>query len=181
MHGGFETFSSIVDVPFVARHARHGRDDTRRRLGLPLDRKLALPSFGGYGAAGLDCTRIDLDPEWLVLGDFPDGPIYDAGLRYEDLVAAVDLVITKPGYGIISECIANGTPLLYTERGRFAEYDVLVREMPRYLRCAHLDNASLLAGTWRQAVEAAVTAPSPPERPRTDGAHVIAELMIRRV
>jgi len=31
----------------------------------------------------------------------------------EDLVGAVDAVITKPGYGILSESIATGTPLLY--------------------------------------------------------------------
>ena len=40
--------------------------------------------------------------------------------------AAVDVVITKPGYGIISDCVANGTAMLYTSRGRFAEYDVMV-------------------------------------------------------
>ena len=31
--------------------------------------------------------------------------------------------MTKPGYGIISECVANGTAILYTSRGRFAEYE----------------------------------------------------------
>src|SRR4029079_17891172 len=97
--------------------------------------------------------------------------------RYEDLVGAVDAVFTKPGYGIISECIANGTALVYTERGRFAEYGVLVREMPRYLRCAFLDNASLMSARWRDALERAVHAPAPPVRPRTDGASVIAEMM----
>ena len=56
--------------------------------------------------------------------------LYDSGLRYEDLVRAADVVVTKPGYGIISEAIANDTALLYTSRGRFVEYDVLVKEMP---------------------------------------------------
>jgi L-arabinokinase len=177
MHGGFETFETVTDIPFVARHARHDRDETRRRLGLPLDRKLLLPTFGGYGVDGVDYARLDLDSEWQVLSDFPDAKIYDSGLRYEDLVRAVDAVFTKPGYGIISECLANGTPLVYTERGRFAEYNVLVREMPKYLRCAYLDNASLRAGRWRGALERAVHAPPPPERPRTDGAAVIAEMM----
>jgi hypothetical protein len=188
MHGGFETFDAawraeapaprrLEDVPFVARHARHDRDDTRRRLGLPLDRKLLLPTFGGYGVGGLDYARLDLEPEWLVLADFPDAQIYDSGLRYEDLVHAVDAVFTKPGYGIISECIANSTTMVYTDRGRFAEYDVLVREMPKYLRCAHIDNSSLLSGRWRDALERAVHAPAPPERPRTDGAEVIADSM----
>ena len=59
------------------------------------------------------------------------GSTLPAGLAYQDVVAAADLVITKPGYGIVSECVANGTPLLYTSRGRFVEYDVFVAEMPR--------------------------------------------------
>ena len=100
--------------------------------------------------------------------------IYDQGLRYEDLVAASDVVVTKPGYGIISECIANDTAMLYTSRGHFVEYDVLVKEMPRYVRCAFIDQDSLLAGRWRDALDGLLAAPPPPERPRTDGAEVAA-------
>jgi L-arabinokinase len=111
----------------------------------------------------------------------PDVTIHDAGLRYEDLVHAVDLVVTKPGYGTISECIANDTAMVYTSRGRFAEYPVLVREMPRYLRCAYLDNESLLAGRWQAALETALSAPPPPERPPTDGAEVIADMIAARL
>jgi len=177
MHGGFDTFTSITDVPFVARHARHTRAETRRRLQLPLDAKLVLPTFGGYGAQGVDYARLDFGPDWHVLVNFDDRLIYEAGLRYEDLVGAVDAVFTKPGYGIISECIANDTALVYTSRGRFAEYDVLVREMPRYLRCAYIDQESLLAGRWRAAAETAVGAPAPPEDPPTNGADVVADLM----
>ena len=76
------------------------------------------------------------------------------GLKYEDLVAAADVVVSKPGYGIVSECVANGTALLYTSRGRFAEYDVMVAEMPRMLRCRHISREDLLAGEWRDDVEA---------------------------
>ena len=52
----------------------------------------------------------------------------DTGIRYEDLVGAAEAVVTKPGYGIISEAIANDTAILYTARGHFPEYDVLVSE-----------------------------------------------------
>ena len=176
MHGAFEPFEHVVEVPFVARHATHSPADTRARLGLPPDRPLVLPSFGGYGLDGIDLASLDLDPSWHVV-TVPDAAIYDAGLRYEDLVRAVDVVMSKPGYGIISECIANDTALVYTSRGRFVEYEVLVREMPRYLRCAFLDNDALRGGRWRAAVEAAVHAPPPPEKPRTDGAEVIADMM----
>lgn len=190
MHGGFETFSpasrpgasprqALIDVPFIARHATHAPAETRARLGLPsLDdgRRLVLPSFGGYGVEGIDLTSLDLGTSWHVVR-VPDAAIYEAGLRYEDLIRAVDVVLTKPGYGIISECIANDTALVYNSRGRFAEYQVLVREMPRYLRCAFMDRESLLAGRWQAALEAAVSAPRPLETPRTDGGEVIATMI----
>jgi L-arabinokinase len=194
MHGGFATFDAIVDVPFIARHARQSRDAVRRQLGLPADRPLVLSSFGGYGVDGLDVARLDcLDDYGVVLTvrsdaecrpHAPDGilqitedRLYGSGLRYEDLVHACDIVATKPGYGIIAECIANGTGLLYTSRGRFAEYDVLVAEMPRVLKCGFIDHDALFAGRWQHALDRIMAAPAPPERPRTDGATMVATLI----
>ena len=141
MHGGFATFKTIVDVPFVARHASYAPEETRRRLGLPSNRRLVLPTFGGYGVDGLKLDALDINTagsEWQV-AQVTDAAIYDAGLRYEDLVRAVDVVLTKPGYGTLSEFIANDTAVVFTSRGQFSEYDFLVREMPKYLRCAYLD------------------------------------------
>jgi hypothetical protein len=86
----------------------------------------------------------------------------------------VDVVLTKPGYGIISECIANDTAMLYTSRGNFVEYDVLVREMPRYLRCAFIGHDDLFAGRWQDALDRVRAMPPPPERPATDGAATAA-------
>jgi hypothetical protein len=103
--------------------------------------------------------------------------IYAAGYRYEDLVRAVDIVATKPGYGIIAECIANDTALLYTSRGHFAEYDVMVREMPRYLRCGFISNEDLYAGAWEPALDAVLAQPDPRERPPVDGAEVVARTL----
>lgn len=191
MYGGFESFSVTRNVPFVARHARHPRDLTRRTLGLPLDRRLVLSSFGGYDVDGINLRTLEVPPGWMVVVTTLDAPsasapgvlaiheprIYDAGLRYEDLVAACDVVVSKPGYGIVSECIANGPALVYTDRGRFAEYPVLVAELPKYLRCAYLDQPALRAGHWRAALEAAVTVPEPPDRPATNGADIIAGMM----
>jgi L-arabinokinase len=126
---------------------------------------------------GLDVNAVDLPEGWEVVRGLRDAEVYEAGLSYQDLVRAVDVVVSKPGYGIVSECAANGTALVYTERGRFPEYDVFVREMPKVLRCAYLDNAAILGGRWRDAVERAVAVPGPAELPRTDGAQVVAALI----
>jgi hypothetical protein len=198
LHGGFATIRRIIDVPFVARHARADRTarDVRSDLSLPLDKPLALLSFGGYGVADLRLAELDcLDAAGIVVTAPAaqvasiDGPvlrvaeedIYAHGLRYVDLIAAVDVVVTKPGYGIIADCVANHTAMLYTSRGRFPEYDVMVAEMPRFLRCEYLDLDSLLAGRWREALTRLLRQPPPPEQPRTDGADVIADLSVERL
>jgi hypothetical protein len=193
MHGGFETVSPIVDVPLVARHARQDRpvEAVRHALGLPARERLALVSFGGYGAKHLPFDRLDCLAAWgLVVtarrGDDPPARgihvvseelIYSRGLQYEDLVRAVDVVVTKPGYGIISDCAANHTAVLYTSRGRFAEYDVLVREMPRWVRARFLPTADLLSGRWQAGLEAVHAAPSPSGVPARDGAAVVAAMI----
>ncbi len=100
--------------------------------------------------------------------------LYDNGLRYEDLVRGADVVVTKPGYGIISEAIANDAALLYTSRGHFVEYDVLVKEMPRYLRSQYIDQKQLLNGDWSAALKELLSKPAPPEKPTLNGADVAA-------
>ena len=100
------------------------------------------------------------------------------GLSYEDLVAAADVVVSKPGYGIVSECVANDTALLYTSRGRFIEYDLFVAEMPRILRCRYISPDDLRAGRWAEAIDALMAQPAPPERPAVNGADVAAQEVI---
>jgi len=58
MAGGFATFPSVIDVPFVARRATRSVDETRRTLGLPLDERLVLVSFGGYGLEKLNIDAL---------------------------------------------------------------------------------------------------------------------------
>jgi hypothetical protein len=175
LHGGFEPMASATrDIPFIARRSARDFADTRRALGLNADRPIVLPSFGAYGA--------DLPIEWLKRSDRFTiiEPVQDPphGLLYQDLVAAADVVVSKPGYGIVSECIANGTALLYTSRGRFVEYDVFVEEMPRVLRCRYISQEELLAGRWADAVDALLAQAPPPEQPRVDGGDVAADAVI---
>jgi L-arabinokinase len=194
MHGGFATFDTIVELPFIARHARHPRDVVRRTLGLPANVPLVLSSFGGYGVSGFDVARLDcLATHGVILThrgtddalvnppaglyQISESALYGSGLRYEDLVAAVDVVATKPGYGIVAECIANQTAILYTSRGHFVEYDVLVAQMPRYLRCGFIGHDDLFAGRWKESLDRILALSPPPERPATNGADVMAEMI----
>lgn len=191
LHGGFDGMK-VRDIPLIARRSARDGGETRAALGIPADRPAVLASFGGYGAA-LPVEQVAANGRVTVIetrlahvnpGDrvahggrlirFGEHELYDRGFRYEDLVAAVDVVVTKPGYGIVSECAANDSALLYTSRGRFVEYDVFVAEMPRLLRCRFLEQEDLLSGRWHDAIDALLAQPPVP-MPRIDGADVAAD------
>jgi len=172
LHGGFEPMSAVTsDIPFIARRSTRDPADTRRRLGLTGDRPIVLPSFGRYGA-DLPIETLRRSNRFTLIEPVREPP---AGLLYQDLVAAADVVVSKPGYGIVSECVANDTALLYTSRGRFIEYDLFVAEMPRILRSRYISQEDLLAGRWADAIDALMAQPAPPERPAVNGANVAAD------
>jgi UDP:flavonoid glycosyltransferase YjiC (YdhE family) len=194
-HGGFEPMTSVTrDIPLVARRARHARDDVRRTLGFDGDRPIVLASFGGHGLRLPYRAIADQGRFTLVLTDYEAGPPDACGgglrlftvrelaahdLQYADLVTMADVVVTKPGYGIVSECIVNGAALLYTSRGRFAEYDVFVEAMPRVLRCRFIPQEDLLAGRWADAVDGLLQQPLPGDRPELSGHSVAADAILR--
>jgi hypothetical protein len=156
---------------------------------LPAGVPLVLVSLGGFGAKGIDVaaaasslegvaevvlTSYDNFPPMTGVHRVDETAMYGGGVRYEDLLRAVDAVASKPGYGIISDCAGNGTALLYTSRGRFREYEVLVAEMPQYVRCGFIDQPDLIEGRWRSALEHLFASPHTVPVPRCDGASVAA-------
>jgi hypothetical protein len=178
MYGGFEPMAAVTrNIPFIARRAVRDPLETRRALGITSGRPVVLPSFSAYGVT-LPLDRVAKSDRFELID--PNQPLPD-GFLYPDLIAAADIVVSKPGYGIVSECVANGTALLYTSRGRFAEYDVFVAEMPRVLRCRYLSQEDLRAGRWDDAVDALLEQAAPPEQPRVDGAAVAAQFIVECV
>ena len=180
MWGGFETMPAVLDVPFVARRSRRDPLEVRNALGIPRDARVVLSAFGVYGLDSLDEAAIRATAGYHVLlpGTIDEHAMYRTGYRYEDLVRAVDVVATKPGYGIISECLANNTAVLYTSRGDFREYQVLVDAMPKFLRCAFIGHEDLFAGRWARHLDALLAQPAPPASPPTDGAEVAADMLL---
>ena len=189
--GDLSAFPSPVDIPLVARHPRVSRHEARRRLGLGAG-KVVLVSFGGLGLPGFDAGVLaPLDEfEFLTVGEDDGLPanvrsvtaadIPSLGLRYEDLVGASDVVVTKPGYGIVSDAIGARSRIVYTDRGDFPEYPILVREMSRYLPCVHVSNEDLLAGRLGDALREVLALPIP-AAPDTSGAAVAAARILENL
>ena len=197
MSGGFQHISNVKDIPFIARHATKTPKEVCKALKIPAGKPIILMSFGAYGVS-VDTEALGKSKKYTIVtttnvplgrrreteerkGAFitlDEQAIYDAGIRYEDLVAAADAVVTKPGYGIISECIANDTAILHTPRGHFPEYDVLLKEMPKYLRQASIDHESLLSGKWETHLDKLLAQPKIKKKPETNGADVAADILL---
>ncbi len=175
LHGGFDAMAAVTtDIPFIARRSRLDPAETRARLRIANDRPFVLASFSAADLH-LPYDGIAASEHLTILAPEREPP---PSLTYPDLVAAADVVVSKPGYGIVSECVANGTALLYTSRGHFVEYDVFIAEMPRFLRCRYLARGGFLSGHWGAAVRGLLAQTPPPERPRIDGASIAADAIL---
>ena len=188
--GDLQAFPARTAIPLVARRPRVAREDARRRLGV--DGPVVLVSFGGLGLPGFapavlagmrSFTFLVAEAGKRLPGNVRvvgNADLERAALEYVDLVGAADVVVTKPGYGIVSDAIAAGTRMVYTDRGDFPEYPILVREMARWLACAHVTNDRLLRGAFGDAIDAVLAKPMP-EPPPLDGARHAADRILGSV
>lgn len=107
------------------------------------------------------------DVRWLVPADWhcrhPDAlPLEQFGLGFTDLLASVDAVITKPGYGTFTEAAANSTPVLYQRRDNWPEQDCLIDWLQGHGRCQEVEGLRLYTGELAMALEALWCQPALP-------------------
>jgi len=79
------------------------------------------------------------------------------GLSYSDLVASVDMIITKPGYGMFAEAAAAGVPVLFTARGDWPETEALVTWLKSKAHCVQITTDAIRAGTFEQELSKLLT------------------------
>jgi hypothetical protein len=120
----------------VARRGDDRRSELRRRFGTG---RVGLVAFGGIDHA-LDWSRWPrLDGwTWLTTLERPDrGDVLGweaAGMGFADLIASVEVVVTKPGYGTFTEAALAETPVLYIPRPDWPESPHLDRWLEGHTR-----------------------------------------------
>ena len=100
-------------------------------------------------------------------------------IPFADAIASCDIVVSKPGFGLVSDCIVNRKPLVCTSRGDFAETPYLVEGIKQYLRNVHIPSEQLYRGELADALLKIRSAPEPAGRPETGGADLAAAEIIR--
>jgi len=194
LHGtgadAFAAFDAIEDVPFIARRAVRPRREVRAEVGLPHDAQVVLVSFGGFNARGLDVRALGEWTRYVFLLTPPVSTTTAAALPpnvvilaenpadYVSLLSACDAVVTKPGYGIVADCIANRVAMLFTDRGPFREYDVLAQALPTLGRARYAPRAAVLAGWLGPHLDALFESPARWPAQRLDGASIVADRVL---
>ncbi len=161
------TLPNVEDVPLVGRKSRAQRHSTLEKVGMSAEdsRSVVLVAMGGW-----ECRRWDPikprgceDFRFLVVGDVPIESGAEVqriparlgeGYAFCDLVAAADLVLSKPGYGIASECVVNRTPLLGVERRGFREAPELSRDLSTFGPFREISLRDFFAGRWAEPLQA---------------------------
>jgi L-arabinokinase len=188
LHGDMSAFPCIEDISLIARVAQRRRELVRAELGLGTAVPLALLSFSGAELDRIDFAALGRLTyiQFVVTAARPGRPLppnvlvgpRDPG-RYHDLLGACDVVLMKPGYGTVADCLANRVPMVYATRPGFVEEQVLVPAMHRLGRAVPIEQSALFSGQVEPAIEAALAMTSPWQPLAVDGAEVAARRILQ--
>jgi len=190
LHGELRAFPSVVDVPFLVNRSRADPARVAEALGFAANdpRPLVLVSFGGFGSGPVAAARWDaLDAyRFAGFGAAPAG--FPAAWRrvpehvaHEDVVAACDVVIGKPGYSTCAEVIAHRARFLHLPRTDFREVAPLESGLASCACSQPMPRQDFFAGRWRRHLDAILARARPAAAPPADGAEVIAEALLGRM
>lgn len=181
-----KVFPRREPIPWVARFSSLSKAQARTKFKLPASATIILLSFGGLGLERMPWEKLRRLREYFFVAtgkaDISDANLLvlpDEQPQYEDLVRAVDAIVTKPGYGIVADTIAHRLPMLYTDRGEFPEYPRLVEALRDCATAEFIPQSELLSGNIAPYLKTLLE--KPPNWPAVplNGAEVAAEKIIR--
>lgn len=131
-------FNHKIQTPILGRKGRNRREDVNATFGIDKQKRLALIYAGNFGLDAVDWVKLEDINGWEFVGVYPlpGNPrnyhtVAKSQFRYQDLSASADAIVAKMGYGVFSESLLNGIPLIYLPRDDFAEFPVLDAEARR--------------------------------------------------
>jgi len=181
-------FPNQIDLPLLAKPGTECRGKIAEISGADPSKKWVLISFTALNLSDRAVDALGRLEEYEMFTveplEWPNSSVRclsRADFKFADVLASCDFVITKPGFGVVSECIANNKPIIYSSRENFLEYPVLVKNIERYCRHAFISNSELYSGDFRRALTKAETAPPPKEQIPRNGAELAASEILKRI
>jgi L-arabinokinase len=167
MAGDLRAFPLRKPIPFIVRKPDLPPTTVRKKLGIPENQKVILVALRPADLALVDTAALQQISNVLFITFDGQGrtgnllSIANDAFRFPNLVAAADVVVSKPGYGIVSECLGNRKPLLFAARKDFAEYDVLARFLTEKKLGALIPPEDFRSGNWAPFLQKIFASPGP--------------------
>jgi L-arabinokinase len=172
-------------IPWIARRSQLNKATARTRYGVPEHGPVVLLSFGGLGFDHLPWERLKRMRDYFFVATGPRKCLDDnvlvlpgAQRRYQDLLRAVDAIVTKPGYGIVADAIAHRVRVLYTDRGEFPEYEHLVGALCDCATAEYIPQGELLSGNIQPFLSRLLEKPAHWPKLEMNGANVAAQKLL---
>lgn len=183
-----DAFSEIIDIGPIASPAPPERDRLASVLALTPDERTVLVGFGGIPLTSLPLEQMEQLRHYRFLFDGPVPPGYSRihstktlPFSFKALLASVDVIMTKPGYGTIVEAVALQQPIVYVRRYNFADEPPLVDYLHRYGRGTQLSIDDFSRGRWEPALQQALASPVPSLPPPSTGAAEAATFIAQQL
>jgi len=185
-----------IEAPLLARRPLKGKESFRQTWGMDRETPYVLVTFGGFDTQERDLSiletmtpiqfirvsphdlRKDDRREHLLVRDPLISNLWrlgGAGLYHPDLVAAVDAVITKPGYGILSETMPLGIPMLLDSREDFREFGAIHSTLSEYPQVVFLPSARMANLDFAEELKTLLGQPRLPWKGATDSGEFIVD------
>ncbi|HOW96334.1 MAG TPA: hypothetical protein P5567_13900 [Kiritimatiellia bacterium] len=187
-HEPMAAFRRIEDIPLVAAPGRARREELAALTGARPDRTWVLLSFTTLEWDGAALDRVErlgayefftVRPlEWSRRNVHA---VDRERMPFSDVLASADLVVSKPGFGLVSECVVNRKPLVYVDRADFREHPILEAGVKRFLKHRLLPADRLYAGDLEEALDAIVREPEPADELPGGGAEIAARRLAERL
>lgn len=183
-----EIFPRTIDIGPIAEPSPPAREQLARRLALAPGERTVLVGFGGIPLTSLPFAQLEQLTGYRFLFDGPTPPdstrfvsTNSLPFSFKTLMASVDIIMTKPGYGTLVEAVTLHIPVIYVRRYNFADEPPLVEYLHLHGRGVEMSMEEFKAGRWDAALKMVVNlpvpaAPPPPATGAADAATVLAEL-----
>jgi hypothetical protein len=175
-------FPHIQDIPLVATAGRSRRSDIAALTGCHPEKKWILLSFTSldWTEEALECVERIEEYEFLTVLplQWTRRNIHALSrdqMAFSDVIASSDAVISKPGFGILSDCIVNRKPLIYADRSDFLEYPILEASIRKYLKHVHIPASKLYSADLMESLNEIWVSPGPELELTAGGDRIAAE------
>lgn len=141
----------------VVRPQQEDIRSIRQQLNLPSTCAIALAMFGGSTSPPFDLPALEKMENWFFLMPAQSEGralarnvyLFDARrFSTRDVMQLADVLITKPGYGTLTEAWATQTAVAYVARHGFAEYPYLKRWLEEHAPAALLPDDAFHSANW---------------------------------